>query len=128
MGLRGPAPRPENVKPPYEVVQEDITPPPGTPAKVRKIFERLVAENRASNVSIRQIDAGLYADLATLLVKRESVEDDRTYLAIGRQISDLRAQLAMGPKNRLRAGVPSKVEKKTETPALRILALAKQQG
>ena len=126
MGLRGPAPRPENMKAPYELIQEDIAPPPGTPAKVRKVFERLVAENRAANVSIRQVDAQLYADLATLLLKRESTDDDRLYLAIGRQISDLRAQLAIGPKNRWRAGVPAKIEAKTQSTIGRVLELAKK--
>jgi hypothetical protein len=128
MGLRGPAPKPENKRPEYHVFQEDIAPPPGTPAKTRKLFERLVAENRAANVSIRQVDAQLYADLADLMLRRDSTDDDQLFLAYGRQISNIRALLCIGPRNRVRAGVPAKVEKKTESPALRILALAKQQG
>lgn len=126
MGLRGPAPKPEKQRPEYHLFQEAISPPPGTGVKVRKIFERLVAENRAANVSIRQVDAQLYADLATLLLKRDSTDDDRHYLALQRQINDIRSLLCMGPRNRVRAGVPAKIEAKTQSTIGRVLELAKK--
>ena len=127
MGLRGPQPKIENAKP-VEFVQEDIVPPPGLTAKERKVFERLVAENRAAGVSIRQVDSSQYADLATATVRRDSAADDRLWLALTRQMDELRGHLLMGPRARGRAGLRDVAKAPVKSKLSQVLELAKRKA
>ena len=88
-----------------EPIQEQLTPPPGCKGAAKKEFLRLVEQNRAAGVAIRQIDADIYAELAAATGEREEEVDPQRRLAWGRQINELRSQLNMGPRNRARAGV-----------------------
>lgn len=127
MGLRGPLPRPENVKVVEPLVQEDIRPPKRLKAAERRIFLELVADNRAAGVPIRKADAALYADLASVTVRCEDASTDHDYLAYQRLMDSLRQQLCIGPRARARANIkaPAKTEAKSGMAA--VLALAKKQ-
>ncbi len=58
-----------------EPIQEQLTPPPGCKGAARKEFLRLVSQNRAAGVAIRQIDADIYAELAAATGEREEEAD-----------------------------------------------------
>ena len=127
MGARGFQPRIDPGKE-VQVIQEEITPPPGLTAKAKKLFSRLVDQNRRSNVSILQVDSEQYADLANAMLRRDAATDNREWLAIQREIDELRAQLNMGPRNRARAGVRDVKKEKAKSAAATVLELAKQRA
>jgi hypothetical protein len=125
MGARGFQPRIDPAKE-VQLIQEEITPPPGLNAKAKKLFSRLVDQNRRSNVSILQVDSEQYADLANAMLRRDAVTDNREWLAIQREIDELRAQLNMGPRNRARAGVRDVKKDKAKSIALSVIDRATQ--
>jgi hypothetical protein len=127
MGARGFQPRIDPAKE-VQLIQEEITPPPGLTPKAKKLFARLVDQNRRSNVSILQVDSEQYADLANAMLRRDAVTDNREWLAIQREIDELRAQLNMGPRNRARAGVRDVKKEKAKSAAATVLELAKQRA
>jgi hypothetical protein len=127
MGARGFQPRIDPVKE-VQLIQEEIVPPPGLSAKAKKLFARLVDQNRRSNVSILQVDSEQYADLANAMIRRDAVTDNREWLAIQREIDELRAQLNMGPRNRARAGVRDVKKQAAKSAAATVLELAKQRA
>jgi hypothetical protein len=135
MGARGFQPRPDSkrgivanggVIP--EPIQEDVTPPTWCKSDRLKLFQKLVAENRAAGVAIRQVDADQYAELADAMIERRNETDGRTKLAWGRQIDELRSQLNIGPRNRQRAGIKDTRKPTAINPTLAIIARAKQRG
>jgi hypothetical protein len=135
MGARGFQPRPDSkrgivanggVIP--EPIQEDVTPPTWCKSDRLKLFQKLVAENRAAGVAIRQVDADQYAELADAMIERRNETDGRTKLAWGRQIDELRSQLNIGPRNRQRAGIKDTRKPTAINPPLAIIARAKQRG
>jgi len=109
-----------------EPIQEDITPPAWCKSDRLKLFQKLVAENRAAGVAIRQVDADQYAELADAMIERRNESDGRTKLAWGRQIDELRSQLNIGPRNRQRAGIKDVVQHKGISKTLAIIERAKQ--
>jgi len=111
-----------------EPIQEDITPPVWCKSDQLKLFHKLVAENRAAGVAIRQVDADQYAELADAMIERRNETDGRTKLAWGRQIDELRSQLNIGPRNRQRAGIKDTRKPTAINPTLAIIARAKQRG
>jgi len=125
MGARGFQPRIDPAKE-VQLIQEEIVPPPGLNAKAKKLFARLVDQNRRSNVSILQVDSEQYADLVNAMLRRDSATDNREWLAIQREIDELRAQLNMGPRNRARAGVRDVKKDKAKSVALSVIDRATQ--
>lgn len=112
MGARGPLRRLDSRRGAAEYgtgarhIQDELTPPPGMPAPVRKIFTQLVDANRAAGVPMRQVDAAIYADLADAMIRRDAAREDmRLWLALSRRVADLRGELLIGPSARARAGV-----------------------
>ena len=135
MGARGFQPRPDSKRGTVanggiipEPIQEDITPPTWCKSDRLKLFQKLVAENRAAGVAIRQVDADQYAELADAMIERRNETDGRTKLAWGRQIDELRSQLNIGPRNRQRAGIKDTRKPTAVNPMLAIIARAKQRG
>ena len=135
MGARGFQPRPDSKRGTVanggvipEPIQEDITPPVWCKSDRLKLFSKLVAENRAAGVAIRQVDADQYAELADAMIERRNETDGRTKLAWGRQIDELRSQLNIGPRNRQRAGIKDTRKPTAVNPTLAIIARAKQRG
>ena len=135
MGARGFQPRPDSKRGTVEnggiipePIQEAITPPAWCKADRLKLFQKLVAENRAAGVAIRQVDADQYAELADAMIERRNETDGRTKLAWGRQIDELRSQLNIGPRNRQRAGIKDTRKPTAINPTLAIIARAKQRG
>jgi len=135
MGARGFQPRPDSKRGTVanggiipEPIQEDITPPTWCKSDRLKLFQKLVAENRAAGVAIRQVDADQYAELADAMIERRNETDGRTKLAWGRQIDELRSQLNIGPRNRQRAGIKDTRKPTAVNPTLAIIARAKQRG
>jgi len=136
MGLRGPRRALDSRRGSVEfgqgaaIVQEAIEPPAGLNRQEARLFRQLVAENVAAGVAVRLVDRHQYRELSRLMIQLEATQEDvRLALAVSRRISDLRAELGMGPRARYRAGqadvqtapkAPSKVQK--------ILALAKARG
>jgi hypothetical protein len=127
MGARGFQPRIDPAKE-VQLIQEEIVPPPGLNAKAKKLFARLVDQNRRSNVSILQVDSEQYADLANAMLRRDAATDNREWLALQREIDELRAQLNMGPRNRARAGVRDVKKQEIKSAAAKVLELAKQRA
>jgi hypothetical protein len=72
---------------------------------VLKQFHRLVFQNRAAGVAIRQVDSDQYAELADAMAERAKESDGRVKQAWTRVIAELRSELNIGPRNRARAGV-----------------------
>lgn len=135
MGARGFQPRPDSKRGTVanggvipEPIQEDITPPVWCKSDRLKLFQKLVAENRAAGVAIRQVDNDQYAELADAMIERRNETDGRTKLAWGRQIDELRSQLNIGPRNRQRAGIKDTRKPTAVNPTLAIIARAKQRG
>jgi hypothetical protein len=135
MGARGFQPRPDSKRGTVanggvipEPIQEDITPPVWCKSDRLKLFQKVVAENRAAGVAIRQVDADQYAELADAMIERRNETDGRTKLAWGRQIDELRSQLNIGPRNRQRAGIKDTRKPTAVNPTLAIIARAKQRG
>lgn len=135
MGLRGFQPRPDSKRGTVanggtipEPIQEDIAPPAWCKSDRLKLFKRLVAENRAAGVAIRQVDADQYAELADAMLERREESDGRTKLAWGRQIDELRSQLNIGPRNRQRAGIKDTKKPTGLNPQLAYIARAKSTG
>jgi hypothetical protein len=126
MGLRGPLPRVQPIKQAL-IVQEVMTPPAGLSPEELHIFDCLVDENRAAGVPQRQVDASLYADLASATVRRALADDDRVWLALTRQIEEIRGQLCMGPRSRARAGLKDTAAPVAVSAMARVLELAKSQ-
>jgi hypothetical protein len=62
------------------------------------------------------------------MIRRDAVTDNREWLAIQREIDELRAQLNMGPRNRARAGVRDVKKDKAKSAAATVLELAKQRA
>jgi ribosome-associated translation inhibitor RaiA len=108
-----------------EPIQEEITAPAGLPDHVLRLFDRLVRQNRAAGVSIRQVDADLYADLAGCMIRAADAADDM-FLKLGKQINELRSQLNMGPRNRQRAGIKDTKKPEAKSAQLAIIDRAKQ--
>lgn len=113
MGLRGPQRKLDSTRgiaqfgPGASVVQDPIRTPPGLTRPEKRLFEELVAGNRAAGVSIRGIDGPLQ-------------------LAIGRRLSELRSELNLGPRNRARSGQTDiQPALQPQSPIGRVLALAK---
>lgn len=113
MGFRGPQRKLDSTRgitqfgPGASVVQDPIRTPPGLTRPEKRLFEQLVAGNRAAGVSIRGIDGPLYLELARLMLALEEAAGDvRLQLAIGRRLSELRSELNLGPRNRARSGQP----------------------
>ena len=134
MGARGFQPRPDSKRGTVanggiipEPIQEDITPPAWCKSERLKLFQKLVAENRAAGVAIRQVDADQYAELADAMIERRNESDGRTKLAWGRQIDELRSQLNIGPRNRQRAGIRDTVQHKGISKTLAIIERARRQ-
>lgn len=111
-----------------EPIQEDITPPAWCKADRLKLFRKLVSENRAAGVAIRQVDADQYAELADAMLSRIAETDGRTKLAWGRQIDELRSQLNIGPRNRQRAGIKDTKKPTATSPTLAFIQRAKSSG
>jgi len=135
MGARGFQPKPDSRRGAIanggvipEPIQEDITAPPWCKDKVLAEFKRLVAQNRAAGVAIRQVDADQYAELADAMVERQNESDSRTKLAWGRQIDELRSQLNIGPRNRQRAGIKDTRKPTALSPTLALIERAKQRN
>lgn len=135
MGARGFQPRPDSKRGTVanggvipEPIQEQITPPVWCKSDRLKLFQKLVAENRAAGVAIRQVDNDQYAELADAMIERRNETDGRTKLAWGRQIDELRSQLNIGPRNRQRAGIKDTRKPTAVNPTLAIIARAKQRG
>lgn len=135
MGARGVQRRPdsqrglaENGGSPVEPIQEDISAPSWCKTDRLKLFQKLVAENRAAGVAIRQVDADQYAELADAMIERRNEADGRTKLAWGRQIDELRSQLNIGPRNRQRAGIKDTRKPTVISKTLALIERAKQRG
>ena len=135
MGLRGIQRQPESRRGAIEnggvipePIQEDITPPAWCKADRLKLFRKLVSENRAAGVAIRQVDADQYAELADAMLSRIAEKDGRTKLAWGRQIDELRSQLNIGPRNRQRAGIKDTKKPTVTSPTLAYIQRAKSSG
>jgi hypothetical protein len=135
MGARGFQPRPDSKRGTVanggvipEPIQEDITPPTWCKSDRLKLFQKLVAENRAAGVAIRQVDADQYAELADAMIERRNETDGRTKLAWGRQIDELRSQLNIGPRNRQRAGIKDTRKPTALSPTLALIERAKRNG
>ena len=135
MGARGFQPRPDSKRGTVEnggiipePIQEAIAPPAWCKSDRLKLFQKLVAENRAAGVAMRQVDADQYAELADAMIERRNETDGRTKLAWGRQIDELRSQLNIGPRNRQRAGIKDTRKPTAVNPTLAIIARAKQRG
>jgi len=131
MGLRGLQRQPDSRRGAIEnggvipdPIQEDITAPSWCKGPTLRQFQKLVAENRAAGVAIRQVDADQYAELADAMLQRQKEEDGRTKLAWGRQIDELRSQLNIGPRNRQRAGIKDTKKASAMSPALAFIARA----
>lgn len=131
MGLRGFQRQPDSRRGAIEnggvvpdPIQEDITAPAWCKGSTRRQFDKLVAENRAAGVAIRQVDADQYAELADAMIQRQNETDGRTKLAWGRQIDELRSQLNIGPRNRQRAGIKDTKKPAAMSPALAFIARA----
>lgn len=133
MGLRGPKRELDSRRgaaefgPGAQAVQEQLPAPDELTAAEARLFQRLVAENTAAGVSVRLVDRHQYAELCRLMIQLEATREDvRLALAVSRRISDLRAELGMGPRARYRAGQPD-VEPRpvTPSPVAQVLALAK---
>lgn len=132
MGLRGIQRQPDSRRGAIEnggvipePIQEDITPPAWCKADRLKLFRKLVSENRAAGVAIRQVDADQYAELADAMLSRIAETDGRTKLAWGRQIDELRSQLNIGPRNRQRAGIKDTKKPTATHPQLALIARAR---
>lgn len=132
MGLRGVQRQPdsrrgliENGGVIPEPIQEDIQPPAYCKADRLKLFRKLVSENRAAGVAIRQVDADQYAELADAMIELRNETDARVKQAWFRQIADLRSELNIGPRNRQRAGIKDTVKPKAASPTLAIINQAK---
>ncbi len=135
MGLRGIQRQPdsrrgaiENGGAVPEPIQEDITPPAWCKNDRLRLFRKLVSENRAAGVAIRQVDADQYAELADAMLSRIAETDGRTKLAWGRQIDELRSQLNIGPRNRQRAGIKDTKKPTAASPTLAFIQRAKSSG
>jgi hypothetical protein len=133
MGLRGFQTKPDSRRGSIEnggvipePIQEDIIAPPWCKGQVLRQFDKLVSENRAAGVAIRQVDADQYAELADAMLARQKEEDGRTKLAWGRQIDELRAQLNIGPRNRQRAGIKDTKKPSALSPTLALIERAKR--
>ncbi|MCG3778038.1 MAG: hypothetical protein JW388_0744 [Nitrospira sp.] len=131
MALRGPQQAPDsrrglvaNRGAATEIIQDEITAPKMDAAR-RKIFLRLVAENRAAGVAIRQIDADFYSDLADCMI-RSAEATDELYLRWVKHINDLRSALNMGPRNRQRAGIRDTQPAKAVNAQLALIDRAKR--
>lgn len=133
MGLRGPRRALDSRRGSLEfgqgaaIVQEAIEPPAGLSRQEARLFRVLVLENTAAGVSVRGVDRHQYAELCRLMVQLGTLQDDvRLALAISRRISDLRAELGIGPRARYRAGQPDvQPAPKAPSKVQQILALAK---
>ena len=130
MALRGLQQNPDsrrgkiaNRGPATETIQDVIVAPKLDAAR-RKLFLRLVAENRAAGVAIRQIDADFYADLADCMI-RSAEATDELYLRWVKHINDLRSALNMGPRNRQRAGISDKQKAATKSATALFMERAK---
>ena len=133
MGLRGVQRQPDSQRGRAEnggiipePIQEQIAPPAWCKADRLKLFQKLVADNRAAGVAIRQVDADQYAELADAMIERRNESDGRTKLAWGRQIDELRSQLNIGPRNRQRAGIKDTKKPAGLSKTLAIIQRAKQ--
>jgi len=132
MGARGPLRRLDSRRGAAEYgvgarhVQDELSPPPGTPAPVRKVFTQLVDANRRAGVPMRQVDAAIYVDLADAMIRRDAAGDTRLWLSLSRCIAELRGELLMGPSARARAGVRDVEPKGTAlSPVQKIIELAR---
>ena len=133
MGLRGPQRKLDSTRgiaqfgPGASVAQDPIRTPPELTRPEKRLFEELVAGNRAAGVSIRGIDGPLYLELARLMLALEEAAGDvRLQLAIGRRLSELRSELNLGPRNRARSGQTDiQPALQPQSPIGRVLALAK---
>lgn len=135
MGLRGIQRQPDSRRGSIEnggvipePIQEDITPPAWCKNDRLRLFRKLVSENRAAGVAIRQVDADQYAELADAMLSRIAETDGRTKLAWGRQIDELRSQLNIGPRNRQRAGIKDTRKPTASSPTLAFIQRAKSSG
>lgn len=133
MGARGFQTRPDSKRGTVEnggiipePIQEQITLPSWCKGAVRTLALKVIEENRAAGVAIRQIDADQYAELADAMIERRNETDARTKQAWGRQIDELRSQLNIGPRNRQRAGIKDTVQHKGLSKTLKILELARR--
>lgn len=133
MGARGFQRQPDSVRGRIEnggiipePIQEDIIPPDWCQGAQLKLFHKLVAENRAAGVAIRQVDSDQYAELADAMIERRNESDGRTKLAWGRQIDELRSQLNIGPRNRQRAGIKDVKHHKGLSKTLAIIERARR--
>jgi hypothetical protein len=133
MAARGFQPRPdsrrgtiENGGTIPEPIQEDIKPPVWCKADRRKLFHKLVSENRAAGVAIRQVDADQYAELADSMIQQRNEFEGRAKLAWGRRIDELRSQLNIGPRNRQRAGIKDTKKSASLSPTLALIERAKR--
>lgn len=118
MGQRGPLRQPDSRRGLIETggktadpIQEEIICPDWVKGKARREFSRLVEQNRAAGVAIRLVDADQYAELADAIVARQEEKDPRIKISWSRQISELRSQLNIGPRNRRRVGIRDEKEK-----------------
>lgn len=136
MGLRGPRRALDSRRGSLEfgqgaaIVQEAIEPPAGLSRQEARLFRQLVAENMAAGVSVRLVDRHQYAELCRLMGQLSTLQQDvRLALAVSRRISDIRAELGMGPRARYRAGQPDVQPAPKEPSKLqRVLAMAKARG
>ena len=134
MGARGFQPKPDSRRGTIanggvipEPIQEDITAPPWCKGEPLAEFKRLVAQNRAAGVAIRQVDADQYAELADAMVERQNESDGRTKMSWARIIDELRSQLNIGPRNRQRAGIKDTRKPTALSPTLAMIERARRQ-
>ena len=97
------------------MIQEILACPSWLKGKEKVEFEKLVAENRAAGVSMRAVDAELYAELAVTQIQFRAERDGNERRAFLRCMSQLRKDLNIGAGNRVRVGIKDH-EKKAAAP------------
>lgn len=129
MGFKGPQRRPDSVRGKIanegkipEPIQDQIEAPAWLAEPDLTEFWRLVDLNRGAGVSIRRVDAELYADLAVVMGRMRDASD-QMYLKLAKQVNELRSALNMGPRNRARAGVKDTQKPKAVNPMAELVRL-----
>jgi hypothetical protein len=96
-------------------IQENLVAPSWLKGVEKAEFGKLVDENRAAGVSMRAVDAELYAELAVTQIAFRKERDGNERRAFLRCMSQLRKDLNIGAGNRVRVGIKDH-EKNTVVP------------
>jgi hypothetical protein len=96
-------------------IQENLVAPSWLKGAEKAEFAKLVEENRAAGVSMRAVDAELYAELAVTQIAFRKERDGNERRAFLRCMSQLRKDLNIGAGNRVRVGIKDH-EKKAAAP------------